>query len=171
MHTLDIAEDGLPTKRDGPIDPYTNLGWVAAPDRATETRWDLDRYRDVIGGQIPGKVLVIDFWATWCVACRNVFPTLNALHKKYGTQACRVIGISIDGPRELHDVYRVDKGGIIHCAVGTVKFEVAALKENIEGLDKVLGAAAWTYVAGAVSAIGSLLYLVAIAIGSRRERY
>jgi len=48
---------------------------------------------------------------------------------------------------------------------------IVTRKENIEGLDKVLGAAAWTYVAGAVSAIGSLLYLVAIAIGSRRERY
>ncbi len=30
--------------------------------------------------------------------------------------------------------YRTDKAGIIHCSVGTVKFEVAALKENIEGL-------------------------------------
>ena len=30
--------------------------------------------------------------------------------------------------------YRVDKAGIIHCSVGTVKFDVAALKENIEGL-------------------------------------
>ena len=30
--------------------------------------------------------------------------------------------------------YRADKAGIIHCSVGTVKFEVAALKENIEGL-------------------------------------
>jgi len=30
--------------------------------------------------------------------------------------------------------YRVDKGGIIHCSVGTVKFEVSALKENIQGL-------------------------------------
>jgi Zn-dependent membrane protease YugP len=48
---------------------------------------------------------------------------------------------------------------------------IVTREENIEGLDKVLGAAAWTYVAGAVSAVGSLLYLVAIAIGSRRERY
>jgi large subunit ribosomal protein L1 len=30
--------------------------------------------------------------------------------------------------------YRADKGGIIHCSVGTVKFDVAALKENIQGL-------------------------------------
>jgi large subunit ribosomal protein L1 len=30
--------------------------------------------------------------------------------------------------------YRVDKGGIIHCSVGTVKFDVSALKENIQGL-------------------------------------
>ena len=30
--------------------------------------------------------------------------------------------------------YRVDKAGIIHCSVGTVKFDVAQLKENVEGL-------------------------------------
>lgn len=48
---------------------------------------------------------------------------------------------------------------------------IVTRKENIEGLDKVLGAAAWTYVAGAVSAVGSLLYLVAIIMGSRRERH
>lgn len=42
--------------------------------------------------------------------------------------------------------------------------------ENIEGLNAVLGAAAWTYVAGAVSALGSLLYLVAILVGRRRLR-
>ena len=34
--------------------------------------------------------------------------------------------------------YRVDKAGIIHCSVGTVKFDVAALKENIEGLMEAL---------------------------------
>ena len=34
--------------------------------------------------------------------------------------------------------YRVDKSGIIHCSVGTVKFDVAALKENIEGLMEAL---------------------------------
>lgn len=46
---------------------------------------------------------------------------------------------------------------------------IVTRKENVEGLDRVLGAAAWTYVAGAVSAVGSLLYLVAIAVGSRRQ--
>ncbi|MCW8830482.1 MAG: 50S ribosomal protein L1, partial [Gammaproteobacteria bacterium] len=30
--------------------------------------------------------------------------------------------------------YRVDKAGIVHCSIGTVKFDVPALKENIEGL-------------------------------------
>lgn len=47
---------------------------------------------------------------------------------------------------------------------------IVTREENVEGLNKVLGAAAWTYVAGAVSALGSLLYLVAILMGRRGAR-
>ncbi len=48
---------------------------------------------------------------------------------------------------------------------------IVTQEENIEGLKKVLGAAAWTYVAGAVSALGSLLYLVMMLMGRRRVRH
>lgn len=43
--------------------------------------------------------------------------------------------------------------------------------EETEGVKKVLGAAAWTYVAGAVSSIGTLLYYIFLLSGSRRRRY
>lgn len=46
---------------------------------------------------------------------------------------------------------------------------IVAREENIEGIKNVLGAAAWTYVAGAVSALGSLLYLVFLFLGARRR--
>jgi len=47
---------------------------------------------------------------------------------------------------------------------------IVVREENIDGLKKVLGAAAWTYVAGAVTAIGTLLYFVAILLGRREDR-
>lgn len=47
--------------------------------------------------------------------------------------------------------------------------QIITRQDNVEGLKSVLGAAAWTYVAGAVSALGSLLYLVAIAFGRGRR--
>lgn len=44
------------------------------------------------------------------------------------------VGTAVKNAKSGQVRYRVDKAGIIHCPVGTVKFEVAQLKENIEGL-------------------------------------
>ena len=47
-----------------------------------------------------GKVIVLNFWATWCVPCRAEIPTLVALQTKYGKQGLQVVGVSIDDPVE-----------------------------------------------------------------------
>ena len=43
-----------------------------------------------------GKVLVIDFWATWCGPCKESFPKLDALYKKHGSRGLEVVGINED---------------------------------------------------------------------------
>lgn len=43
-----------------------------------------------------GKVLLIDFWASWCPPCRRMFPTLNSLQAKYKNEDFEIIGISMD---------------------------------------------------------------------------
>ena len=43
-----------------------------------------------------GKVVVIDFWATWCGPCRRGIPDLVDLKKKYESKGLEVIGISVD---------------------------------------------------------------------------
>jgi len=59
--------------------------------------------RDLDGAAIPaeswaGKVVLINFWATWCGPCREEIPALMALQEHYGKQL-QVIGLSIDvGP-------------------------------------------------------------------------
>jgi len=48
-----------------------------------------------------GKVVVIDFWATWCTSCRETIPVLARLHDKYGPKGLVVVGISTDkAPKE-----------------------------------------------------------------------
>ena len=43
-----------------------------------------------------GKVLILDFWATWCIPCRVEIPHFVELQKQYGDEGLRVIGVSLD---------------------------------------------------------------------------
>jgi len=50
-----------------------------------------------------GYVLVMDFFATWCIPCKESIPHMNGLNRKYGKQGLQVLGISVDegGEREV----------------------------------------------------------------------
>jgi thiol-disulfide isomerase/thioredoxin len=43
-----------------------------------------------------GKVIYLDFWASWCLPCRTSFPLLNKLHEKLKAQGFEVIAINLD---------------------------------------------------------------------------
>ena len=47
-----------------------------------------------------GKLVVLNFWATWCIPCRAEIPALVELQAKYARQGLQVIGVSIDDPVE-----------------------------------------------------------------------
>jgi len=65
---------------------------VIAPLAAAEDGpLDVEAYR--------GKVVVIDFWASWCVPCRRSFPWLNAMHAKYAGDGLVIIGVNVDSER------------------------------------------------------------------------
>jgi thiol-disulfide isomerase/thioredoxin len=48
-----------------------------------------------------GKVVVVDFWASWCVPCRRSIPWLNEMQAKYAGQGLVVIGVNVDAERQL----------------------------------------------------------------------
>jgi thiol-disulfide isomerase/thioredoxin len=51
-------------------------------------------------GQLPaalaGKIIFVDFWASWCAPCKKSFPVLNELQKKFGGQGLVIIAVNED---------------------------------------------------------------------------
>ena len=54
-----------------------------------------------------GKVVLLDFWATWCDPCREEIPRFVDLQSKYGNQGLQIIGVSMDdGPEPVREFYQ-----------------------------------------------------------------
>lgn len=54
---------------------------------------------DVLVPSAPGRVVVVDFWATWCHPCRDQLPVLDALAARYGPSGLEVVGVAFDEER------------------------------------------------------------------------
>lgn len=46
--------------------------------------------------QFAGKVVYLDFWASWCAPCRTSFPLLNKLHEKLKAKGFEVVAVNLD---------------------------------------------------------------------------
>lgn len=85
------------------------LGGVSAQTKAPAKRVplirdpkiiDQDGYKKLLV-RYRGKALLINFWATWCEPCRDEYPVLNELAKRYAPQGLHVVGISLDDDGEM----------------------------------------------------------------------
>lgn len=51
--------------------------------------------KEVSSASLKGRIVLLDFWATWCGPCKMAMPTLQKLHEKYGDKGLSVVGVNI----------------------------------------------------------------------------
>lgn len=61
-------------------------------------------------GKLRGKVILVNYWATWCAPCKKEMPVLNAFYRRYHEQGLEMIGISADRPQDLAKMRAVSRG-------------------------------------------------------------
>ena len=61
--------------------------------------------RNVNLADLKGRVVYVDFWASWCAPCKQSFPWMNEMQAKYGAKGLTIIGVNVDKKREDADKF------------------------------------------------------------------
>jgi cytochrome c biogenesis protein CcmG/thiol:disulfide interchange protein DsbE len=85
--------------------PLLETPLVHAGDQAPDFTVTTDRGRSVKRSEFGGKLLVLNFWATWCAGCIEEMPSLDAFQREFASQGVVVLGISIDRNEKLYRSY------------------------------------------------------------------
>lgn len=78
-------------------DPVGNRGGLVGSERPGFSLPGLDGRRHDVAGW-DGRVVLLNFWATWCRPCREEMPMLDSLQRRYDGQGLQVVGVALDRP-------------------------------------------------------------------------
>ena len=77
------------------VDPGSPAPQIRLPGRAG----------DVDLAALKGRVVFVDFWASWCVPCRHSFPWMNEMQAKYGPRGFQIVAVNVDANRPDADAF------------------------------------------------------------------
>ena len=94
----------------------------AAPVRAADL--DLSPYK--------GKVVYLDFWASWCTPCHLSFPWMNDIQQQYASEGLVIVAVDVDRDRAAADAFLAESRGalqIVYDPKGAI-----ASRYNVRGM-------------------------------------
>lgn len=127
---------------------------VQVGDKAPDFQITTDSGRRITRSDFGGRLLVLNFWATWCPPCIEELPSLNELQKQMASNGVVVLGVSVDKDerayREFLSRTKVsfltarDPEAKISSTYGTFKFpETYVIDARGRVVQKHIGARAW----------------------------
>src|SRR6201987_5991692 len=83
------------------LKPRNSISDTVPPDPDPGTREPVVTFKDLNGqdvplGQYKGKVVLVNFWATWCEPCQIEIPWLIEMQQKYSAKGFTVLGVAMD---------------------------------------------------------------------------
>jgi thiol-disulfide isomerase/thioredoxin len=88
-----LAADDGPPRFDGTVGQFTLVRPVRPAPQAPLTD---EKGASVTLAKFKGKVVLVNFWATWCAPCVREMPALDALQAKFGTDRFVIVAVSLD---------------------------------------------------------------------------
>ncbi len=77
--------------------------------------------KDLALSSFRGKIVLIDFWASWCAPCRKELPNVKRVYEKYKNKGFEILGVSLDKDRDTW-LEAIDKEGLKWPQVSDLKF-------------------------------------------------
>jgi cytochrome c-type biogenesis protein len=98
-------------QQDAPTDPFpkpTVQGATANAEPAPEVELTTLDGKPVRVSELRGQVVLLNFWATWCVPCRSEIPALNDMQRDLSGRGFRVVGVTTEDSADLVREYQQD---------------------------------------------------------------
>ncbi|HEX6648072.1 MAG TPA: TlpA disulfide reductase family protein [Pyrinomonadaceae bacterium] len=97
--------------------------------------WELSGGKRSVFSEHKGKVLILDFYATWCLPCRDSVPHLIGLQKKYESNGLKIVGLNVGGPGDEEHVPAFAKEFGIQYDLGTPDEDLVSFL--MKGIDAI----------------------------------
>ncbi len=136
--------------------PGRSVQLLRIGDKAPDFELQNSKGETVVLSELRGKVVLVNFWATWCPPCRAEIPSMDELYQSYAEGNFEILAINIEanGPeimpgfsREFPHSFPVlfDTDGVVQERYGVYKFpETFVLDKDGIIVEKVVGAIDWT---------------------------